>query len=444
MASRRSGSSNSSAGTDARAGRRRGSVTIPLPRFVVAKPLVGGRVGFYFYVTGHYRKLGCMVPNEPLGGDYFIACKRAATLNAHFDEWRAARVGEPIKGLVKFGTVDWLFREYKQTRAYLEKVSVRSRGDYERTILLVADLVTKRGDRIGGRPVKAITPVSADKIYTLLVEGPRGPRPRQGEKVVGLCARAWSVVRRLYPDQFDAAVPNPWQGVTKNRRTKAIKPAATREQVYTFADATIGAGYPEAAAAAVICFEWLQRPENVLAGFIRWTDYRGKEASNTIRIAHHKTGAVVLHPLEDEDGTHFYTDAEAVLAKVPRRGIPMILHRARDGTTHPYSESGMAKLVRRMRKLANLPDTFTLDACRHGGMTELEEAELTDGQGRALSAHKSRAYEGYAKRTMQRALAATRKRHAHRIATNTPGTEFRNEVQNPFRNEDEGTKGEAK
>ena len=49
-------------------------------------------------------------------------------------------------------------------------------------------------------------------------------------------------------------------------------------------------------------------------------------------------------------------------------------------------------------------------------MTELEEAELTDGQGRALSAHKSRAYEGYAKRTMERALAATRKRHAHRIA----------------------------
>jgi len=49
-------------------------------------------------------------------------------------------------------------------------------------------------------------------------------------------------------------------------------------------------------------------------------------------------------------------------------------------------------------------------------MTELEEAELTDGQGRALSAHKSRAYEGYAKRTMKRALTATRKRHAHRLA----------------------------
>jgi hypothetical protein len=74
-------------------------------------------------------------------------------------------------------------------------------------------------------------------------------------------------------------------------------------------------------------------------------------------------------------------------------------------------------------------------------MTELEEAELTDGQGRALSAHKSRAYEGYAKRTMERALAATRKRHAHLTATsaNSEGTEFRNETQNPFRNDDVGT-----
>jgi hypothetical protein len=42
----------------------------------------------------------------------------------------------------------------------------------------------------------------------------------------------------------------------------------------------------------------------------------------------------------------------------------------------------MAKLVRRLRSEADLPTTFTLDASRHGGMTELEEAELTDGQGR--------------------------------------------------------------
>jgi hypothetical protein len=73
-------------------------------------------------------------------------------------------------------------------------------------------------------------------------------------------------------------------------------------------------------------------------------------------------------------------------------------------------------------------------ACRHGGVTELEEAELTDGQGRVLSAHKSRAYEGCAKRTMERALAATRKRRAHRL-TNATGTDVQNDPQNRVQND---------
>jgi hypothetical protein len=63
-----------------------------------------------------------------------------------------------------------------------------------------------------------------------------------------------------------------------------------------------------------------------------------------------------------------------------------------------YSVPAMQKAVQVLRKKIRLPATFTLDACRHGGMTELEEAELTDGQGRALSGHKTRqAYSGYAK-----------------------------------------------
>jgi hypothetical protein len=73
----------------------------------------------------------------------------------------------------------------------------------------------------------------------------------------------------------------------------------------------------------------------------------------------------------------------------------------------------MQKIVHTMRDKIGLPSTFTLDACRHGGMTELEEAELTDGQGCALSAHKTTsAYAGYAKRTIERALSATRTRIA--------------------------------
>jgi hypothetical protein len=79
------------------------------------------------------------------------------------------------------------------------------------------------------------------------------------------------------------------------------------------------------------------------------------------------------------------------------------------------------------KKIDGVSPHFTLDACRHGGMTELEEAALTEGQGRALSGHKTaQAYRGYAKETFDRALAATRKRHAHRLA-NAQGTSVQND-----------------
>jgi hypothetical protein len=63
----------------------------------------------------------------------------------------------------------------------------------------------------------------------------------------------------------------------------------------------------------VICFEWLQRPENVLSGHIRWTDYRGREAPTAISVFHHKTGAIVLHPLQDSDGALFYVTPRTCL-----------------------------------------------------------------------------------------------------------------------------------
>ena len=426
----------------------------PLPRFVIVKPLARRRVGFYFTVPTYYRKHGCTIPNEPLGSDYEIACGedgvggRAAALNGLFDEWRAKLAGEPIESIARYGTVDWLFREYKSSKAYLEKVSKRSRPDYERTMLMVADILTKNGDRIGSRLIQSITPRGADKIYEKIIIGAKGKRLRQGEKAMALCRKAWNVVRRLYPDEFDRATPNPWEGVTRERRVKKKKPAVTREQVYAFAQGCVVRGCSEAAAAAVICFEWLQRPENVLAGYLRWTDYRSKEWPNAIRIEHHKTGELVWHPLEetvDNLTTKFYEDAEAILAKLPRRGVPMILRDVppprhsidQKTTSRLFSISGFQKIVQRLRAEVGLPSTFTLDACRHGGMTELEEAELTDGQGRALSGHKTmQAYAGYAKQTLERALPATRKRYAHRLA-NVERTKFQKIGQNPFQNDPE-------
>lgn len=421
-------------------------MTIELPRHVRAKRLKSGATAFYYDIPTRYRKLKCPVPNEPLGQDFANACEKAKTLNGLFDEWDEKRKGLPIStpSAPKIGSVDWLFREYKQSLAYTKKVAVRSRKDYEWAMDLLCDALTKSGDRVGSRPIRTITPRGADKLYQKIVIIPDGKRKgerrdRTAEKVVKLCRKAWRVVHRLYPDEFDKAVPNPWLGVTLENRVKKKKPAVTREQVYAFAHGCIEHGEPEVAAVSVICFEWLQRPENVIAGHIKWSDYRAPSAPTIIRVAHHKTGTVAPHPLEEvePDGTvvKFYSDAEEVLAALPRRGLSMILREVDEGVAKPYAFSSMQHVVQRMRKKVGLPSYFTLDACRHGGMTELEEAELTDGQGRALSTHKTQqSYEGYAKRTAKRMLSATRKRHAHRLANET-GDSVRNEQRNDVRND---------
>src|SRR5258708_30118933 len=95
----------------------------------------------------------------------------------------------------------------------------------------------------------------------------------------------------------------------------------------------------------------------------------------------------------------------------------MVVREIEKGKSKPFAFSTMQHIVQRMRVKLELPKHFTFDACRHGGMTELEEAELTDGQGRALSAHRTQqSYARYAKRTEKRMLSATRKRHAHPLA----------------------------
>jgi hypothetical protein len=175
-----------------------------LPRFIEVRRLADGSTAFYFRVPTYYRKLGCEIANEPLGTSYNAACGedgktgRAATLNALFDEWNDKRKGVPIEQaqLARYGSIDWLFRQYKAEKACTEKVSLRSRPDYERIMQLICDTVGKSGRRIGERQIRDVTPRAADKIYDKIINGPNGIRLRQGEKVVGLCRKVWRVMRR--------------------------------------------------------------------------------------------------------------------------------------------------------------------------------------------------------------------------------------------------------
>jgi IS5 family transposase len=78
-----------------------------------------------------------------------------------------------------------------------------------------------------------------------------------------------------------------------------------------------------------------------------------------------------------------------------------------------YSFSYAKRIAREARRKAGLFEHVTMTACRHGGMTELGDAALTEAQTMALSGHKTpEAARLYAKRTNAQRVTAARRRRA--------------------------------
>lgn len=90
-----------------------------------------------------------------------------------------------------------------------------------------------------------------------------------------------------------APIPGPGQRVT-GQCANAVPQHGCDEGAGVRAQRAIRAyGHPHLAVVPLVCFEWLQRPDNILAGYLRWTDYRPSERPAHVRIVHHKTGEVI-------------------------------------------------------------------------------------------------------------------------------------------------------
>jgi hypothetical protein len=303
--------------------------------------------------------------------------------------------------------VAWLFDCFLKSQAFERRVSKRSRYEYRRALARIEDIATSTGATVGKLPVTSITPAAVDKIYVKLQNGPRGHRIRQANLSIDIARRAWRVVRRLHTSIVPAS--NPWEGVDRDT-SKQTKPATSRREAYALADALKQIGEPHLGAAALICFEWHQRPEHVRNGDITWADYRPTHRPDAVQIRHHKTGAKGWVPLEDQDGPLF-PELEAYLSELPRMGLPIVLTAGRRGPARPYSDEYAQRKVREARVRAGLGDHVTLDACRHGGLTELGDAGATEFEGMAASMHKTpQALRLYVKRSEAQRVTAARKR----------------------------------
>lgn len=393
------------------------------------KRLASGQEAYYWGPRSKDLKNGFPLVSEALGCDYGAAKARADHLNTYLDNWRRDKTADKSLDLSpNFGTVDWWFETYFRSHAF-RRLSDRTHPGYRWHLQKIASIETDMGGRLGDLRASSITPAAVDKIYARLT---KTGTYRTANNVIDTGRMAWRVVQRAYPKQF--VDQNPFAGVLRTHKSTSIV-AATREQVLALADAIERTGHLHLAVAPLVCFDWLQRPENLIAGYLKWCHYRPSGRPGHVMIRHHKNDVDVWHPLEDEDGP-FYPELEARLSALSRLGVPVVVTPGGRGTPHTYSRGYAQRIVRNARIAAGLPDHLTLTACRHGGMTELGDAELTEQGIMSLSGHtRPDAARRYVKKTEHQRLAASRRRRAWRHEQEQLGNESRNGRREESRNE---------
>jgi hypothetical protein len=399
-------------------------------------PLASGCWGYFFCPPTWARKAGCPVQNEPLGTDYDEAVRRAETvLLPAFDAWRGEsppQEQQQGKGILvaKPGTLDWLFGEYRASRKFT-KMPTRSRRDRESNMRLVADYTLADGRRLGTIRLASITPAVADAVFEKLLivretdaDGRVVERERCSRIVMAMkhVRRAWFVTARNHPDKVPFVNPFAKMELPSSQRET---PAATYEELQIFRKTAREMGMPSLATAALISWEWCQRVKNIFASFsVEHYRPRGEHA-NSAFVVHTKTNESFWMDLFYE-GAPIFPELMAELDAIKRERIGGLMITRdwgdrRPWPTWPAEDYPDLRYVneksREVMRAAGLRAELTFTSFRHGGMTEMGDADLSNSQIRAQSRHRSdRVLPRYIKRTTRQIADGAKKRRAIREA----------------------------
>ena len=419
-------------------------VRLPLPRYVRRKWLRGAKVwGHFFEVPSWAKANECPLRNEALGTDYEIACLRAETvLLKQFDSWRTAGRSDLVPNRIAVGSFDWMAATFK-TSEKCTKLSRSQQKNHDNGLGLVADHILKDGRRFGSLTLRSLTTDAIDRLFDKLLvvrEPSKGAdgKPEldaSGKPVVVArerrttvnhamksCRRAWNVVRRGNPSLVPAE--NPFSRMGLKDASKAT-PTGSYEDLLAFVSACDANGHSSLGSAAMVAWEWVQRSEHIFSA-LSVEHYRPRERPDEVLIVHPKTDEEVWIPLFHQ-GKPLFPELMERLDAIKRNRIGGLLI-VRDwadktsGVPVPWAtKSGdltyMRHTTKAMVAAARIPTNLTFTSWRHGGMTELGDADLTDAQIRAISRHKdARTLPRYIKKTQRQIIAGTQKRRAIRVA----------------------------
>lgn len=402
---------------------------LPLPRYVERKPLKSGGWGYFFHVPSWARKTGCTIENAPLGTDYNAAVSRAETiLLPAFDAWRTAGVAPASSSASTFGTLDWMFAEYRTDRRYT-KLDPKSKRNHEVGFRLVGGYILKDGTRLGEKRLSAIDTALTDDLYEKLLilkitdaKGNVIERERRTtvNHAMKSCRRAWNVVARRHPGKLPFVNPFAQMGLrSSNRET----PTAIYDELLAFRAKAVELGFPSLATAALIGWEWLQRETDIFATF-DVSHYRPKERPNMVRVVDEKTKQESWIPLLDDAGTPLYPELMAELDAIKRDRIGGLMLCRDWGNRGPWPTwpkpdqpdfTHLSRKVKEVIRAAKLRDDLSFTSFRHGGFTEGGDAELTDREMLAQGRHTTvKVLPKYTKRTTRQIVNGAKKRRAAR------------------------------
>jgi hypothetical protein len=402
---------------------------VPCPRYVRPKPLATGW-GYFFEPPSWARVAGCPVQAEALGTDYEEARERAALLLIAFDAWRGRGEAptEDANAPAKAGTLDWLFAQYRANRKFT-KLPSRSRRNKESGMRLVGGHVMNNGARLGTVPLAKMTADAVDALYDKLLVVKKidaaGNVLEEYERrttvngAMKTCCAAWNVVARSKPSKIPHANPFEKMRLTNSARET---PAATFAELQAFRTTAKAMGYPSLATAALIAWEFVQRREDIFGKF-EAAHYRPKEHPNSALIIHAKTLEEVWWPLLDGKGVPLHPELMAELDALKRERIGGLMI-VRDWNGRPWPTwpkpdapdlTYMMRIVKRIMRKAGLRPELTFRSFRHGGLTEMGDADMSDRQIIAQSRHRSpKILKHYVKRTARQIAEGTKKRRAIR------------------------------
>jgi hypothetical protein len=415
----------------------------PLPRYTRRKWLKGSQVWAYYFepptwARNQDERGPCPVAAEDLGTDYEAAVRRVeGTLLPVFDTWRIGGKTEPVKSAAPFGTLDWLFSVYRGADKF-RKLDKGTQALHEHGFALVGSYVLKDYRRLGSIRLALIDTGVVDLLYEKLLRVPvmdnngkpmldRDGKPFLRERrttvnhAMKSCRRAWNVSRRLHPKDVPEVNPFSKMGLIGS---SGMVPAARYPELLKAVAAADKLGMPSLGTALMVTWEWLQRQEHIFTA-PELAHYRPKARPEEVLVVHPKNGEEAWVPLFDNKGVPIYPELMARMdaLKKDRVGGLFFVRDWPDRTAKiqlPWATtSGALDFVKKKTKAviraAGLRDELSFTSFRHGGLTELGDADLTDTQIRALSRQKSsKVLPRYIKRTQRQIITGTQKRRALR------------------------------